>query len=632
MNPRLIGIAGPYAGQSFPLDGADLLIGRSTTCWLSIPTTLASRLHCRITQDAGGIWSVADLDSHNGTLVNGRPVDYRQLFHGDQIQIGDSTFSFLLLTDSSPDLDPLPDGGFLTQTISTHDPDDCDLLHTASDTTPHVEIQLRALLSLAAAIHASHDVFQIGNLLAAPLYKITPATRFAILWCPSQSSPVETLFAHTKIENDPTVHKPSLTVIERVLSTGQAVLSREIATEPILARAESLMASNVRSVLAVPMLVSSQICGVLYLDSNRHGEHFQNDHLQFVAGAATMLAIAIDNALRASWLENENRRLRSESGLQHEMVGESAPMQHVYEQLARVARADTTVLILGESGTGKELAAKAVHRNSPRAARPFVAINCAAITETLLESELFGHERGSFTGAIGQKKGKIEVAEGGTLFLDEIAELAPAMQAKLLRVLQEREFQRVGGTQTLRADIRLVAATNRSLEDAVQTGSFRQDLFYRLNVVAISMPPLRDRSGDIPLLASHFLSRFGPKCARSITGVSPAARHCLLFYDWPGNVRELQNVIERAVVMGASDQILPEDLPEELHAAARGQDKQLPLYLEAVQETKRTQILNAVQQSGGNITAAAKLLGIHPNNLHRLIRNLGLRQALQKSV
>ncbi|MBK5293496.1 MAG: sigma 54-interacting transcriptional regulator [Acidobacteriia bacterium] len=635
MNPKLVGITGPNAGQSFLVEGEDLIIGRALSCWVSIPTTLASRHHCRLSQNSEGHWSIADLDSHNGTLVNGRSIDSRQLSHGDQIQIGDSTFSFLLNSEPSQEIaqssiDPLPDGAFLTQTITTVDPEECDLLHTASNTASQAEIQLRAILSLSVAIHASRDVEQICNLLYTPLYNITPASRIAILWRSSAGSPVTTLFSSTKAPADPTIHKPSHTVVDKVLSTGQAVLSREIATEPLLARAESLNASNIRSVLAVPLVVSAQIRGVLYLDSNQRGEHFKNDHLQFMTAAGAMVAVAIDNALRATWLENENSRLRSESGLQHEMVGESPMMQNVYEQLARVARSDTTVLILGESGTGKELAAKAVHRNSPRAARPFVAINCAAITETLIESELFGHEKGAFTGAVGQKKGRIEIAEGGTLFLDEIAELSPPAQAKLLRVLQEREFQRVGGTRTLRADIRLVAASNRSLEDAVQAGSFRQDLFYRLNVVAISMPPLRDRTGDIPLLAGHFLSRYAAKCPSSITGISPAARHCLLYYDWPGNVRELQNVIERAVVMGASDVILPEDLPEELHSASPREDKELPRYLEAVQETKRAQILQAVQQAEGNITGAAKLLGVHPNYLHRLIRNLGLRQVIER--
>jgi transcriptional regulator with GAF, ATPase, and Fis domain len=295
---------------------------------------------------------------------------------------------------------------------------------------------------------------------------------------------------------------------------------------------------------------------------------------------------------------------------------------------------DTTVLIRGESGTGKELAAQAVHTNSPRRERPFVAINCAALTETLLESELFGHERGAFTGALAQKKGKLEVADGGTLFLDEVGELAPVLQAKLLRVLQEREFERVGGTKTIRVDVRLVAATNRDLEEAVRRGSFRQDLYYRLNVVAFEMPSLRERREDIALLASYFASRYAARFKRKVTGIAPEARELLTSYDWPGNVRELENAIERAVVLGSTERVLPEDLPESIHEAAPASDATaappVTKYHDALREAKKQLLLRALEQSGGSFTEAAHTLGVHPNYLHRLISNLNLRPELKK--
>ena len=224
--------------------------------------------------------------------------------------------------------------------------------------------------------------------------------------------------------------------------------------------------------------------------------------------------------------------------------------------MRRVAPTDATVLIEGESGTGKELVARAIHRNSRRAENAFVAINCAAIAENLLESELFGHEKGSFTGAFAQKKGKIELAEGGTLFFDEIGELRPELQAKLLRVLQEKEFERVGGTKAISLDARLIAATNKNLAQAVERGEFRKDLYYRLNVVTLAMPALRDRPEDIPLLAEHFLIKVSRKCKKRIDGFSDEARLCLQRYDWPGNVRELENAIERAVVLGSGELIL----------------------------------------------------------------------------
>ncbi|MGB6942263.1 MAG: sigma-54 dependent transcriptional regulator, partial [Bryobacteraceae bacterium] len=343
-------------------------------------------------------------------------------------------------------------------------------------------------------------------------------------------------------------------------------------------------------------------------------------------------AAALDNARRMEALEQENRRLQDEISLEHNMVGDSPRMRDVYQFIARVAPRDITVLIFGESGTGKELVARAIHRTSSRANKPCVAINCAALAENLLESELFGHEKGAFTGAIAQKKGKLEIAEGGTVFLDEIGELAPLLQAKLLRVLQEREFERVGGTRTIKLDVRLITATNRDLEDEVKKGRFREDLFYRLNVVSLRMPALRERREDIPLLASYFAAKFSQRANRPVLGVSPHARTCLTNYDWPGNVRELENAIERAVVLGSSELILPEDLPEAVLEKAESAEASMTAFHDSLREAKKQLILNAFEQAQGSYTEAARLLGLHPNYLHRLIRNLNMKQVLRQAV
>jgi Nif-specific regulatory protein len=330
------------------------------------------------------------------------------------------------------------------------------------------------------------------------------------------------------------------------------------------------------------------------------------------------------------WLEGENQRLRADSEIKHSMIGESPIMLAVYQLIAKVATTETTVLIRGESGTGKELAAHAIHQNSPRVAQPFVAINCAALADTLIESELFGYERGAFTGAIAQKKGKLEVANGGTVFLDEVGELSPLLQAKLLRVLQEREFERVGGTRPLKVDIRLLAATNKDLEQAVKAGAFRSDLYYRLNVVSLRMPPLREHSADIPLLAKYFAVKYSGKCKRKIMGLAPETLATLSSYDWPGNVRELENAIERAVVLGSTERILPEDLPEIILEKQSTTDAAVPKYHEAVNQAKKQIILRALAQAQGDYAETAKLLGIHTNNLHRLIRSMELKVPPQK--
>jgi Nif-specific regulatory protein len=331
------------------------------------------------------------------------------------------------------------------------------------------------------------------------------------------------------------------------------------------------------------------------------------------------------------------------------MIGDNPAMRAVYDLIRRVAPTDSTVLIQGESGTGKELVARALHASSRRSDGPFVAINCAAITDTLLESELFGHEKGAFTGAIAQKKGKLEIANRGTLFLDEIGELAPALQAKLLRVLQEREFEHVGGTRSLKADVRVVAATNRNLAQAVEQGHFRRDLYYRLKVVALTVPPLRDRIEDIPALADHFILRAARKCHVRPKPLSPAARACLLGYDWPGNVRELENAIERAIVLGSADAVLPEDLPEEIYESEPADPTTLAptvatsstpaaaaliaptpaQYQNQVKDRKKQLIQSAMTQANGNYLEAAKALGLHPNSLLRLIRNLKLKETNQ---
>jgi len=307
----------------------------------------------------------------------------------------------------------------------------------------------------------------------------------------------------------------------------------------------------------------------------------------------------------------------------HDMVGDSPPMRAVYERLRKVAPSDCTVLICGETGTGKELAARAIHQNSPRARRPFVAVNCAVLTEPLLESELFGHERGAFTGAVALKRGKFELADGGTIFLDEVGELAPALQAKFLRVLQLHEFERVGGTRPMKTDVRVIAATNQDLQAAVAAGRFRQDLWYRLNVVSVTMPPLRARRADIAMLAAYFTAKYARGRAVQL---SHEALDALRAYDWPGNVRELENAIERAVVLGCADRIVADDLPEAvLDSSSSPPDATAAAYHRAVIETKRRLIVDAIERSGGNYTAAAKLLGINPTYLHRLVKNLQLR-------
>jgi Nif-specific regulatory protein len=630
--PRLIAVAGPLRGQVFALSEAALSIGRESSNRLAISDLSLSRRHCQVAREADR-FKLTDLDSLNGTFVNEVPVKERWLEHGDRIRLGDSIFLFLL-HEGEP---PLPSGEVkLSDEEPQHDSTimlrreealylDSARVQAALPQESRMARDLNALLGISAAINGAQSIETLERQLLELIAAALPAQSGAILHAAEDEQEFGAVYTWDRRHGVGSEVTVSRTIAQRVLREGLAILSNDApASETI-----SLVSSGTRSLLAVPLTVMERRLGVLWLATSDPAARFDEAHLQLVTAAAAMAAVAIDNLRRVEWLEGENQRLHQEISLSHNMIGESARMKEVYQRIARVAPTNSTVLIRGESGTGKELAARAVHQNSPRANQPFIAINCAALTETLLESELFGHEKGAFTGAIAQKKGKLEIAQGGTLFLDEMGEMAPLLQAKLLRVLQEHEFERVGGTRTIKTDIRLIAATNRDLEAALRDGGFRQDLYYRLNVVTLQMPPLRERREDIPLLAAYFAAKYGEKCKRPLRGIAPEARTALAAYDWPGNVRELENAIERAVVLGAGELIRLEDLPEAVLETESPASAPSTHYHEAIREAKKQLILNAFAQANGNYTEAAKLLGVHPNYLHRLIRNLNLKPSLK---
>ena len=357
------------------------------------------------------------------------------------------------------------------------------------------------------------------------------------------------------------------------------------------------------------------------------------------------LQLSLRNASRVRLLEHEVQRLRQALQQQYgfgELIGRSEPMRQVYDAIRRVAETDVTVLLQGESGTGKELVARAIHAGSKRHNKPFVAVNCAAIPETLLESELFGHEKGAFTGAVTRRPGRFEQADGGTLFLDEIGEMSPATQVKILRVLQERRFERVGGTRTIQVNVRVISATNKDLEEEVRAGRFRQDLFYRICVYPIHLPPLRERREDIPLLVGHFLQRFNARMPRDrqIRSVAHEAMQALENYDWPGNVRELENILERSM-LNADDGVLRlYNLPPDLQRATRTSDngvnaiswRQALSYATEVptlEEIEREALKLALKLTKNNVTAAASRLGIGRTTFYRKMRRYGITESPQ---
>ena len=638
MRPRLLVIAGPSKDLTIPLPDGEATIGRDPANVVAIIDPSVSRKHCLLRREEDGRFQIKDLDSRNGTMVNGVPVKEQWLRHGDEIATGDSLFWFLIEEDERPSASRVEfdDGQPMAETRLIHAKEAVylqpDRLLKELPATSQVGKNLNALLKISRVVHAIRDLEELQAQLLDLIFEVVPAGRGAILLSDGDSQDFSSMYARTRQGGQPQLVRVSRTIARKVMKENVAILGVDVTASGNFREVESLVASHVRSLVCVPLSVFQRMIGCIYLDNTSAANRFHEDHLQLMAGVAGVSAVALDNARRLQWLEQENQRLTTEIRQDQSLVGEGARMKDIFQFLARVAPTDSTVLIEGESGTGKELVAKALHRNSPRANKPFVAINCAAIPEALLESDLFGHERGAFTGAAAQKKGRLEVADGGVVFLDEIGELAPSLQVKLLRVLQEREFERVGGTHPIKVNIRLLAATNRDLQEAVKKGEFRQDLYFRLAVVKITVPPLRERREDIPMLTRHFVQKQAMRCRVKAKPISREVMATLVNYDWPGNVRELENAIERALVMGSSDMVLLEDLPESLLEQTAPDEVTEGKYHATVKEHKKRLILDAVEQTGGNYVEAAAILGVHPNYLHRLIRNLQLKDEINLSL
>ena len=411
---------------------------------------------------------------------------------------------------------------------------------------------LGALLQTTFYINGIHNTELLLDRLLERIFNLMPADRGAVLFAGRKPGSLES----AAYRGSPP--KVNLEIALEVMSERAGIISGN--------------GKDGASIICVPLRVFDSVLGTIYLESTQE-DAFTRSHLHLLIAITIITAIALEHTRHVEHLESENQRLNDEIRLDHGanlgIVGDSPRIQEVRNFIGKVAPSESTVLVLGPSGTGKELVSRGIHQNSRRAAGPFVAVNCAAIIDTLVESELFGYEKGAFTGAAELRRGKIEAADHGTLLLDEVGELSMPMQAALLRVLQEREFQRVSGTRPIAVDVRVVAATNRNLEERIKEGRFRLDLYYRLKVVELPMPSLAECRADIPTLATHFLQKF--RYVRVVSGFSTEARRILAAYDWPGNIRELQNTVERALVLGTSDVIQPEDLPESLLQSKSGE-------------------------------------------------------------
>jgi len=630
-------IAGPIKGAVFQLAAETVNIGRQTSNQLCIGDPSVSREHCRIEPAQGqDSFRIRDLESNNGTFVDGKRIDAHILTNGDRIRIGDTVFVF---GDKEDHFDEqatvLSDNGVVVNSCLERQVSEAaeTALNRLSDGKSAGEFakQAGALLNIGAKLQKWQDREAMEIEILKLILEIVPADQAAIVILDEESS-TSRIAGWNRHSGTAEPISMSRTLVKQAMRTGAAISSHDVRSSGELSDITSLIHRRVDSVMVVPLATDERAIGAIYLESNDSRNRLLRDHMEFVAVVADHAGTALERIYRLEALKEENRRLHSELKLNHNLIGTSLPMRQICERIAKIARTDATAMIRGETGTGKELAARAIHENSARAGRPFEAINCSLLRDTLLESELFGHEKGSFTGAIAQKKGKLELAAGGTLFLDELGSLGESPQAMLLRVLQTREFQRLGGSRTIHTDIRIIAATNEDLEDAIRRKAFREDLYYRLNVVSLTMPSLRDRSQDIPLLADHFVQLYSRKNKRPVMSVSSDALALLKRHDWPGNVRELENAIEHAIVFGSTEEILPEDLPDSVLSWCASGEPVALAYHDALREAKRNIVLSAMQSALGDYGQAAKQLGIHVNNLHRFIRELSLKPRLANAI
>ncbi|HET6575382.1 MAG TPA: sigma 54-interacting transcriptional regulator [Fimbriiglobus sp.] len=630
-------------GDVYPLiPGQRHTVGRAPDNRIVLRDDLCSRYHAEVIEDAGG-WAVRDLGSLNGSAVNDERVKREAPLRSmDTVRFGRSLMLFVQTLDQLPDLPPGPtkppghaEGLEITRRLGR-------TKYLAQPPAPPPEVTvnlgpgtadaprgptvaaLAVLYRLALDMAEAHSAAELSEQAIDALLKATPAEVGAVLAL-KDGRELEPVAYRTQAESKATYHKVSQFVSQEVLSGKQAILAEDIARDAHLRNRESLAELRATSLICAPVLADGQTLGLVHLYRTGPGPRLNPEDLEFALAVAHQLGAVWHRLRRQAGLTLENQALRDQLRLESELVGRSESLKHVEEQVARVAATRATVLVRGESGVGKELVARAIHFNSPRKDGPFVTINCAALTETLLESELFGHEKGAFTGATERMIGKFEAADGGTIFLDEIGEMAAATQAKFLRVLEGQSFERVGGNTPIKVDVRVVAATNRPLEDAVRAGTFRKDLYFRLQVVQVDVPPLRERVEDVAAIADHFLRRFVRETGRKVKGFTPAALKKLEGYHWPGNVRELRNAIERAVALGNGSMIEESDI---WLSPLEADGHLTPVEYEPVSldELEKRHIIQTLEHTEWNKSQASAILGIERSTLDRKIKSYGLQK------
>ncbi len=633
--PPRLRILKPYelAGTEFDLEMGTTSIGRQKSNHVVLQDALVSRIHAQIHYDAQAA-IIEDLGGKNPIRLNGEHIQSQALRHGDHIVIGQTeleyhdptatpTHSLKVIRDSHAtkhDSTFEEDGGNISldaQTVAFERPD------LTQPTVAEKEYgRLSRLYRFSEELMSCEEPDDVFELLLSTATQEIEAER-GFIGLARSGGDVEgddTLLSLTVVRFWDPIRgdkaqsiEMSETIFNHITRQRRAVLVQDLPHRQDFGM--SVVDLQIRSFICAPLVHGNHFIGLVYVDTRNQRDEFDRSDLEFVSSLARLAALALQNFENQTRLQRENERLRSLSSSEGEVkvIGDDAKLQQIFSIIEKVAPRDTSVLVAGENGTGKELIARAIHNRSTRKDEAFIAVNCGAIPPTLVESELFGHEKGAFTGADQRTLGKFEMANGGTLFLDEVGDMPLDMQVKILRALQERKFYRVGGKSEVEVDIRVISATNQDLQKLIEEGKFREDLFFRLAVVTLDVPPLRERGEDVITIAKHFLNGYSNQEVK----ITKPARECLLKYHWPGNIRELRNVLEQALILGDGKKIKPQDLPPNISKSSRGK---LNFTLKSLFEVEKQYIYRVLEETGGNKAQAANILGIARETLYQKLK------------
>ena len=623
--PKLIVKKGPNRGIVYTFAESTVTIGRDYVNQILLVDQTVSRQHARLTL-RDGKWYVEDLKSRNGTSLNGAAVIHAEMQSMDEVGVGDVVLTFV--DQARPGVaKPKATRVFeapITEVLASDPVEAICLAQQSNEGLRHVNAQLLALFQLSNIAAGARSRPELFDRIIAVFRQVMSPDRVIPLLIDANNQLSPAPLSKSTFDKKLSDLPMSTSIIAYVRERQEAVLSQSTSADERFQGSPSIAEQKISTAICVPLKIGKRLLGVIYVDRLGDAADFTRSDLEFVAAAAMPLSVALENL--EAWEEMSGDRLTLERQVKggFDIVGDSAPIRAVFEFISKAAPTDAGVLIMGESGTGKELVARAIHYSSRRRGKPFEAVNCAALTMTLLESELFGHVKGAFTGAVEDKPGHFELADGGSIFLDEIGEMPEESQTKLLRVLEQGQIRRVGDVRDLKIDVRVIAATNKSLEEQMAKGKFRQDLFYRLNVLKVELPPLRHRRDDLPVLAKHFLTIFASKCGKPTMAFADDVMELFLKYPWPGNVRELKNVIERMVVMGSADTLTAQDVPVEVRAMQSGVGPDGSSASATLSEVERGHVLRVLESVDGNKKRAAEMLGIDRSTLYSKLRSYGL--------